>query len=255
MRSSRPRNQTNPEHAMASRTDDSSLQAPGRPPVRRWLAPGAIRLWLLRCYARAFHRITVTGLEHYPPPGEHALVVPNHLSFADGPLLAAFLPGKPVFVIDTLVAKRWWVRPFLMRMPVIRVDPRNPFAIRTMIQEVKDGKRLVLFPEGRISETGGLMKIYDGAGMIADKAAGKLVPVRIEGTQFTRLSYLKDKLRRRWFRPPTSRSRLRRIVPGSCVRREASVASNLNSDAYVSRRFRRLRFLFELPVHRCFAVG
>jgi acyl-[acyl-carrier-protein]-phospholipid O-acyltransferase/long-chain-fatty-acid--[acyl-carrier-protein] ligase len=184
---------------MASRTDDSSLQAPGRPPVRRWLAPGAIRLWLLRCYARAFHRITVTGLEHYPPPGEHALVVPNHLSFADGPLLAAFLPGKPVFVIDTLVAKRWWVRPFLMRMPVIRVDPRNPFAIRTMIQEVKDGKRLVLFPEGRISETGGLMKIYDGAGMIADKAAGKLVPVRIEGTQFTRLSYLKDKLRRRWF--------------------------------------------------------
>ena len=63
---------------------------PGRQLVRRWFAPGAIRLWLLRCYARVFHRITVTGLEHYPPPGEHALVVPNHLSFADGPLLAAF---------------------------------------------------------------------------------------------------------------------------------------------------------------------
>ena len=199
MRSSRPRNPTNLERAMASRTDDCSSQAVGRLPVRRWLAPGAVRLWLLRCYARVFHRITVTGLEHYPPPGEHAVVVPNHLSFADGPLLAAFLPGEPVFVIDTLVAKRWWVRPFLVRMPVIRVDTRNPFAIRTMIQEVKDGTRLVLFPEGRISETGGLMKIYDGAGMIADKAGAKLVPVRIEGTQFTRLSYLRGKLRRRWF--------------------------------------------------------
>jgi acyl-[acyl-carrier-protein]-phospholipid O-acyltransferase/long-chain-fatty-acid--[acyl-carrier-protein] ligase len=161
--------------------------------------PGAVRLWLLRCYAKAFHRITVTGLEHYPPPDERALVVPNHFSLADGPLLAAFLPGEPVFVIDTVVAARWWARPFLTRTRLIRVDPRNPFAVRTMIQAVTEGQRLVLFPEGRISETGGLMKIYDGAGMIADKAAAKLVPVRIEGTQFSHLSYVGGKLRRRWF--------------------------------------------------------
>lgn len=199
MRFSQPRNQTSLERLVVSRMDDFAPQAVGPASGRRWLAPGVVRLWLLRCYARVFHGITVTGLQHYPPPGERALVVPNHLSFADGPLLAAFLPGEPVFAIDTLVAKRWWVRPFLVRMPVIRVDPRNPFAIRTMIQEVRDGTRLVLFPEGRISETGGLMKIYDGAGMIADKAAAKLVPVRIEGTQFTRLSYLRGKLRRLWF--------------------------------------------------------
>jgi acyl-[acyl-carrier-protein]-phospholipid O-acyltransferase / long-chain-fatty-acid--[acyl-carrier-protein] ligase len=141
----------------------------------------------------------VTGLEHYPAPSKHPLVVPNHLSFADGPLLAAFQPGEPVFVIDTLIAKRWWVRPFLVRMPVIRVDPHNRFVIRTMIQEVKDKTRLVLLPEGGISETGGLMKICDGPGMIADKAAAKLVPVRIEGAQFTRLSCLRGKLHRRWF--------------------------------------------------------
>lgn len=206
----------------------------------RLLGSGAIRLWLLRAYAKFFHRITVTGLEHYPPHGEHAIVVPNHLSFADGPLLAAFLPGSKAFAIDAQVAKRWWVWPFLVRMPVIRVDPRNPFAIRTMIQEVRDGTRLVLFPEGRISETGGLMKVYDGAGMIADKAAAKLVPVRIEGTQFTRLSYLRGKLRRRWFPrisitvlPPLSLS----LNPAQLGRPRRHEAARLLRDVMVDAAF------------------
>ncbi|MBX5455137.1 MAG: AMP-binding protein, partial [Acidobacteriia bacterium] len=45
----------------------------------------------------------------------------------------------------------------------------------------------------------GLMKIYDGAGMIADRAQAKLVPVRIEGTEFSPFSHLAGRLRRRWF--------------------------------------------------------
>jgi acyl-[acyl-carrier-protein]-phospholipid O-acyltransferase / long-chain-fatty-acid--[acyl-carrier-protein] ligase len=163
--------------------------------------PGSALLRVLRGYARLFHRITVTGLEHYPPPGERAVVVPNHLSFADGPLLAAFLPDQPAFAVDAGFTGRWWVRPFLSRVPTISVDPLNPFAVRTMIETVRRGERLVVFPEGRISRTGGLMKVYDGAGMIADRAQAKLVPVRIDGTQFTHLSHLGGKLRRRWFPP------------------------------------------------------
>ncbi len=127
------------------------------------------------------------------------MIVPNHLSFADGPLLATFLPDSPVFVVDTRIATRWWARPFLACAETICVDTLSPFAVRTMIQVVKQGRRLVLFPEGRISITGGLMKVYGGAGMIADKAAAKLVPVRIDGTQFSYLSRLGGRLRRRWF--------------------------------------------------------
>ena len=202
--------------------------------------PAAGLAWVLRGYTRLFHRVTVTGMEHYPPPGENAVVVPNHLSFADAPLLAAFLPGEPAFVIDSFIATRWWVRPWLGLAQVMRVDPLNPFAVKTMIRAVREGRRLVLFPEGRISETGGLMKVYDGAGMIADKASAKLVPVRIEGTQFSHLSRLGGKLRRRWFPrigitvfPPVTLT----LDPALLGRRRRHVAAQALQDVMVDAAF------------------
>jgi acyl-[acyl-carrier-protein]-phospholipid O-acyltransferase/long-chain-fatty-acid--[acyl-carrier-protein] ligase len=204
------------------------------------LLPSSALRWLLRCYAKVFHGVVVTGLEHYPPPGENAVVVPNHLSFADGPLVAAFLPGDLVFAVDTGIAERWWARPFLASVEVIRVDPLNPFAVRTMIQAVKQGQRLMLFPEGRISRTGGLMKIYDGAGMVADKAGAQLVPVRIEGTQFSHLSHLAGKLRRRWFPriritilPPVTLS----LDPALLGRRRRQAAAQALQDIMIDAAF------------------
>ena len=45
------------------------------------------------------------------------------------------------------------------------------------------------------------MKIYDGPGMIADKAEAAIVPVRIEGLQFHKTSRMQGKLPLRWFPP------------------------------------------------------
>jgi len=154
---------------------------------------------LAHWYMTLFHRLSVKGLEHYPPPGERAIVVVNHSSLADGPVIAGCLPGTPVFAVDRQMARRWWARPFFETAEVIEVDPLNPFSIRAMIQAVKDGRRLVVFPEGRLTATGGLMKVYDGAAMIADRAGAVIVPIRIDGTQFSLLSYLRGKLRRRLF--------------------------------------------------------
>ncbi|HEX7968902.1 MAG TPA: acyl-[ACP]--phospholipid O-acyltransferase [Stellaceae bacterium] len=167
------------------------------------LVPGVIAKTLLAALFRFIYRVEVKGIENYAKAGERAVIVANHLSFLDGPLLAAFLPGRPAFAIDTERAKAWWIRPFLGIFDAVPIDPTKPLATKTLIHAVEEGRRAVIFPEGRITVTGALMKIYEGPGMIADKAKAMILPVRIDGPQFTRFSRLKGKLRLRWFPPVT----------------------------------------------------
>lgn len=154
---------------------------------------------LFRWYFQTVHRVSVSGLENLPLAGERAVIVVNHTSFADGCFVAAFLPSAPLFAVNIHVARKWWARLFLAAIHYFPVDPANPFSTKTMVKAVRDGKRLVIFPEGRITTTGALMKVYEGAGMVADKAGAVIVPVHIDGLQFTPLSRMGSRIRRRWF--------------------------------------------------------
>ena len=134
-----------------------------------------------------------------PQPGQRAIVVVNHVSWLDGLLLAAFLPGKPVFAIHSKVASRWWIKPALKLFRAFPVDPTNPMSTKAMVKAVREGNTLVIFPEGRITVTGALMKIFDGPGLVADKADAPIVPVRIDGAQYTPFSRLRGKVHLRTF--------------------------------------------------------
>ena len=135
--------------------------------------------------------LEVTGLENLPPKGTRAVVTPNHTSFMDGPVMHALLPSHASFAVDTGIAEAWWVKPFLKLINAHTMDPTKPFATRDLINIVKGGETLVIFPEGRLTVTTGLMKVYEGAGLIADKADAVVVPVRIEGLEHTPFSYLR----------------------------------------------------------------
>ena len=163
------------------------------------LLPEDVLRGLFRLYFRLFHGMDVAGLENVPGPDVRTVVVCNHLSLADGCLLAATLPGAATFVVDTFLAQKWWVRPFLAQVDVLTIDPTNPYAARDMIRAVEAGKRLVIFPEGRITKTGARMKVYDGAGLIADKAGAVVLPVRIDGLEGSHYSRLQGLRRLRWF--------------------------------------------------------
>lgn len=157
--------------------------------IARMLPGGFLRDIVFLIY-RVFFRVEVTGLEHIRAAGPHAVIAVNHVSFLDAPLIMALLDTEPVFAIDQTIAQRWWVKPFLKISRTFALDPTKPMATRALINQVKAGDSLVIFPEGRITRTGSLMKIYDGAALIADKGEAPVVPVRIEGLEQSPFSHL-----------------------------------------------------------------
>src|SRR6202008_1524137 len=78
-------------------------------------------------------------------------------------------------------------------------SPTRSLATKTLIRAVQADRQCVIFPEGRITVTGALMKIYEGPGMIADKADAQILPVRIDAAQYTPFSHLRGQVRLRWF--------------------------------------------------------
>ncbi|MER0238413.1 acyl-[ACP]--phospholipid O-acyltransferase [Fulvimarina sp. MAC8] len=147
---------------------------------------------LISVVMRLFHRMEVEGLEHLDAAGPAPILALNHVSFLDGPLALTLTEADPVFAIDRTIAQRWWVKPFVKRTNALPLDPTKPIATRSLIKAVQAGNPLVIFPEGRITVTGSLMKVYDGAGMVADKTGSKIVPIRIDGLErspFSRLTH------------------------------------------------------------------
>jgi acyl-[acyl-carrier-protein]-phospholipid O-acyltransferase/long-chain-fatty-acid--[acyl-carrier-protein] ligase len=163
------------------------------------LLPETLIKQLIKAVLRILYRVELTGAEHMPQPGERAVVVVNHVSYLDALLLAVFLPGKPTFAVHTRVAEAWWMKPVLPLFDAFPVDPTNPMSAKAMVKAVQSGRTLVIFPEGRITVTGALMKVFDGPGMVADKADAPIIPVRVDGAQYTPLSHLKGKVRQRLF--------------------------------------------------------
>jgi len=178
---------------------------------------------------RLAYRVEVKGLENYKDVGERAVIIVNHVSFLDGALLAAFLPGKATFAVNTHIARQWWAKPFLAMVDTFAMDPTKPMAAKSLIKTVQSGKKCVIFPEGRITVTGALMKVYEGPAMVADKAEAPILPVRIDGAQYTPFSRIRDKVRtwlfpkititvqkpRQFDVPEDARGRLRRQIAGT----------------------------------------
>jgi acyl-[acyl-carrier-protein]-phospholipid O-acyltransferase/long-chain-fatty-acid--[acyl-carrier-protein] ligase len=74
---------------------------------------------------------------------------------------------------------------------------RSPFAVKRMAEYLQQGGRLVLFPEGRLSCTGSLMKLFDGTGFLIFKTRAKVITACIRGAEC--LPFSRTPGRKRWF--------------------------------------------------------
>lgn len=113
-----------------------------------------------------------------------ALVASNHVSFLDPPFIGqAFPEAIHFFARKTLfthpqfgaVLRSW------QAIPIDRDRP-DPSSLKGTLRVLKNGGKVLVFPEGTRSPDGGLQPAEPGVGMFIAKAAVPVLPIRLFGT-------------------------------------------------------------------------
>lgn len=154
---------------------------------------------LILLFCKFFYKIKIYG-EFNLKKDKSAIIISNHQSMLDGILLWAILPNKPLFVINTDMANKKIIKFFIKFCDYVTIDPLNPISLKNLIQSINiKSKSVVIFPEGRITNTGTLMKIYEGVVLIAQKTGAKIYPIIINGSKFTYFSRMPKTFPKRIF--------------------------------------------------------
>lgn len=136
-----------------------------------------------RGLARLLFRIEVRGTGHVPRSGP-ALIVANHSSFLDPPIVGGAAPRPLHFLAKTeLFSIPLFGRLiFALNARPVRRDGTDPGALRTALRVLEAGQALLIFPEGTRGEEGTLREGKPGVGMLAVLSKAPVIPAYIAGT-------------------------------------------------------------------------
>lgn len=156
---------------------------------------------LLRWLVKVWFRFSAEGAEALETPGP-VLLAPNHVSWLDWLFLGVCLPNDWRFATSSTTAQRTWIhRRVMVNRRTFPIDAASPYAARRMAEYLATGGRLVLFAEGRISDTGSLMKLFEGTGFLLQRTRAKVVLCQLRGAE--RVRWVNHGGWRRW-RPRVS---------------------------------------------------
>jgi cytidylate kinase len=168
---------------------------PGRPkvPLPKPLADGRtwfIRAtdWVGRIVWRFFARIQLEGLDHLRSLDGPVLIVANHISNADPPLIGSFVTpaiGRRIYWLGKQEALDWpIVGKFIELNAVIGIQrgAADVDAFRTAKRVLDEGHVLIVFPEGTRSPTGSLQEAKEGTTILALRTGARIVPIGVSGT-------------------------------------------------------------------------
>lgn len=136
-----------------------------------------------RAWFRTFHGVLWMHAERVPATGP-VLVVANHQSYYDPPLIGSGIPQRP---LDYLARAGLFKNPlfggFIRAFNAfpIKEDSGDRAALDAVVGRLHAGGAVLLFPEGRRTRTGHVMPLKRGMAIILRKARCPLLPVAIDG--------------------------------------------------------------------------
>lgn len=133
---------------------------------------------------RLFSRWQVEGTENVPPAGP-VIVVANHQSYVDPPLLAASLPRRLYFLATRQIFRGPLASALLRNYGAFAVegDGNDLGALRWALARLRRSQVVALFPEGKRNPHGLKAVIHPGAAYLAVRSGVPILPVKILGTE------------------------------------------------------------------------
>jgi len=137
---------------------------------------------IIRFIFRINGGLDVKGRDNIPAEGG-VIIASNHISYLDPPLLGAVMPRRATFMarkgLFNIFLLGWFIKHYAF--PVDR-KKTLPSTIKEAVKRVKNGELLIMFPEGRRSETGNLLEGKRGIGMVVCLSNAAVVPTLITGS-------------------------------------------------------------------------
>jgi acyl-[acyl-carrier-protein]-phospholipid O-acyltransferase/long-chain-fatty-acid--[acyl-carrier-protein] ligase len=138
---------------------------------------------ILRFILRILFGYRAFNTEALKSPGP-LLLLPNHVSWLDWLFVGCCLDADWRFVVSIEAANTSFIHRFIMlNRLTFPVDTDSPYAVKRMAEHLQAGGKLVIFPEGRLSRTGALMKLFDGTGFLLHKTSAKVVTCYLRGAR------------------------------------------------------------------------
>lgn len=154
--------------------------------VLEWLII-LICLSLIRIIMKIFFRLKVKGLENLPEKGPY-IIAPNHASYLDGFNVVATLPLRSFGDLYSLGFQKYFTgrfkKSFAKLAHVIPVDPETYLnkALQMAAYVLRNGKSLMIFPEGGRSYDGEIMEFKKGVGILSLELNVPVIPAYIKGS-------------------------------------------------------------------------
>ena len=138
--------------------------------------------WVCRVFCILFFRVRTYGQDNIPRKGPF-IIVSNHQSNLDPIFCGGLIKRRSIFIARASLFTNWFFGPLIRSVNAIPVKVGEPdiSTMRKVIERLKQGGGVTLFPEGTRTHDGKITPFKPGLGLLSRRGKAPIVPVVIDG--------------------------------------------------------------------------